>query len=45
MHQIESTKNQTLYIGAVNSGASFEVKIDNPAENNIEFDWWIVESH
>jgi hypothetical protein len=41
---IESTKNQTLYIGAVSNGASFEVKIDNPAENNIEFNWWIVES-
>jgi cytoskeletal protein CcmA (bactofilin family) len=40
---LSSTKGQSLYISDKKQGESFTVKIDNPVDHDIKFDWWILE--
>jgi hypothetical protein len=37
------TGNQMLIIESVEDGRGFTVAMENPIENDIDFDWWIVE--
>jgi hypothetical protein len=40
---ISSTNNQVLYVGEIRMGESFEIKVDNLVEDEIRFNWWIVD--
>ncbi len=37
-----STKGQSLYVSSKDEGKSFEVSIDDSLENDLKFDWWVV---
>ena len=40
---ISDNQNKTLFVKAKKAGAWFKAGIDKPIDNDLEFEWWIIE--